>query len=156
MHNNGKSGLRLAIPPGHVDARCLVCPADVVIPEGTLKCPNGDHDVEPTSLPRMPVLSRSLAEVDGTGGTSPAGKVSPLAAEPMTAAEPARPAVERIVLPEWMKEAQTWLVATERFATALAAEDANLTAEVRQVRGVRKLLDAVLDRVKPADPEATS
>jgi hypothetical protein len=52
MTANGR--VKLAIPPGHVDAFCAVEKRDVVIPEGTLGCPNGDHDVEVTSLPRMP------------------------------------------------------------------------------------------------------
>lgn len=51
-----------------------------------------------------------------------------------------------------MDEAQTWLVATERFARALEKEDASLTAEIRQVRGLRKLLGAVLEKIEPPTP----
>jgi hypothetical protein len=61
---------------------------------------------------------------------------------------PESAATERVALPDWMKEAQTWLVATERFAKALKAEDASLSADVRRVRGVRKLVDAVLERIE--------
>lgn len=53
--------IRLPIPDGQVDAFCGVCKRDVVIPEDTLRCPNGEHDVEPSSLPRVPKQTASVA-----------------------------------------------------------------------------------------------
>lgn len=136
---------RLVASPGHVIAFCAVDARDVVIPEGTLKCPHGDHDVEPTSLPRMPK-------------SNPAVTAEPVPAEqkPSSPAPGPAPATDRVVVPDWLKEGKAWVTATERFAEALAAEDANLTADVRQVRTVRKLVDAVLDRIKPTAPGSTS
>lgn len=134
--------VRLAIPPGHVDARCLVCPADVVIPAGTLRCPHGDHDVEVTSLPRMPMLARSLAEVDASSSRMPA---APAEAAP----------VQVIPLPA-IKEALSWHGSTRTLRDQLAAEETQLQERLRQVRQTRKLLDQVLERVQAPESRATT
>lgn len=126
---------------GHVNAHCPVCRRDVFVPEDTLKCPYGDHDVEPTSLPRMPKAEVRPAPATAVPLALPSERKAP-------AAEP-----ERIVLPDWMDEATAWLAATERLAGKLTTEDAELTAELRQVRGLRKLLDAVLERIEPTRQE---
>lgn len=140
MTTNGP--MRMA---GHVSARCLRCQRDVFVPEGTLRCPYGDHDVERTSLPRMP---KPVPRVGPPETPAPPPDRAPVVPE-------SRPSVERIALPHWMDEGRIWLTATKRFAKALATEDADLTAEVRQVRGLRKLLDAVLDKIEPPDSGAT-
>lgn len=150
MTKNGH--IRLAIPPGHVEARCLVCPADVIIPEGTLKCPNGDHDVEPTSLPRMPKMTRSLAEVDSFAVTPLPTDLVP--APVVAMATPVKPAVpppvaaapepERIELPSDMLD---WYADTSSRRDRAASKEAELVAELKRVRQARKLLDGLLARI---------
>lgn len=150
MSTNGP--MRIA---GHVTAYCARCRREVVVLEGTMRCPYGNHDVEGTSLPRVPKAQPTAAVVTPLPAdlaTVPAAQQTPVVAEAPSDPKPATPApqsVERIVLPDWLKEGKAWLAATERFAAVLATEDASLSAGVRQVRGLRKLLKAVLDSIEP-------
>lgn len=141
MNNNGT--IRLAIPPGQVQAHCLTCKTDVVIPEGTLRCSHGDHDVEPTSLPRFPMQARSLAEVDATRAPS----------QPVVTAGDG--AIQAIPLPP-IKEALSWHGATQTLRDQLAAEETQLQERLRQVRQTRRLLDQVLERVSAPENRAAA
>lgn len=152
MSSNGR--IRLAIPPGYVDARCLVCPADVIIPDGTLRCPNGDHDVEPTSLPRMPRPASGNGATPLPAELMPAptaltlqGERKPLPAPAEVVVrqpEPAPKDVEPVVLPD---TAVDWHADTVALHAQLVADEARLVEQLRRTRQTRKLLDAVLDRV---------
>jgi hypothetical protein len=142
------SRLRLALPPGHVDAHCLVCRVDVAIPEGTLRCPHGDHDVEPTSLPRMPKPeppARTVPEVVAVGGRRDAPP------EPA-----ARGSVEPIELPP-SDGALAWYADTRRLRDDLLDEEVALAERLKRVRGMRKRLDLVAAMfVAPVEPAVES
>lgn len=119
--------LARVIPNGKVDAHCIPCHRDVVIPEGSLACPHCGRDVEPTSLARLPQEHRARA-----------------AAEPKPPAEP-------ITLPDWVDGAKKWRADTVKLSERMAKEEAELVADLRRVRTFRKILEAVLERVEPAD-----
>jgi hypothetical protein len=125
---------------GHVNAHCLVCRRDVFIPEGSLKCPYGDHDVEPTSLARMPPTANGAQEAvpapDDRGGAA------------------------QVTLPP-IREARAWDAATEALLTALEREEAgalvDLEAAKVRARNARRAAAAFrqlrgLVAVEPAAP----
>lgn len=148
MTTSSNGPMRMA---GHVSAYCARCRRDVVVPENTMRCPYGNHDVEGTSLPRtVKVEPPDAVAASPEAVTVPVeSPPAPAPAAEQPAPKPASPATDRVTLPDWMKEGKAWLAATEKFAAALAAEDKSLSADVRQIRGVRKLLDAVLDKIEP-------
>lgn len=125
---------------GHVDAYCTVCKRDVVIPEDTLRCPYGEHDVEPTSLPSMPRPVQAATP-------------APTAPAPDAAAPP--PATERLRLPDWIDDATAWLALTGELAGQLPDEEAQIVRELRQVRSFRQLIRAVLERIETPDRGGT-
>src|ERR1044072_7772892 len=112
---------------GHVSAYCSRCRREVFVPADSMRCPYGNHDVEGTSLPRTPreTVAAVAAPLPSQLAPTPSAEHAPAEAK-------AGQAGDRVVLPDWMKEAQAWITATERFAKALAAEDVSLTADVRQ------------------------
>lgn len=158
MRSNGT--LRLALPPGHVDAYCLVCRTDVAIPEGTLKCPNGEHDVEPTSLAHMPKPATAAASViaiapelqaamdDGLLGQQSAPRPLAVAAPKAEKAPP-----EPVVLPD---SAFGWYADTMRLRGDLLDEEIQLTERLKRVRSTRKRLDVVLGLFVAPQTEETA
>lgn len=68
---------------------------------------------------------------------------------PTVAPADGKPDAQPIRLPGWIDEAGAWLDATKRLAELMAREDEQVTKEARQIRGFRKLLDFVLERVAP-------
>jgi hypothetical protein len=136
------AGPKRLIPAGHVDALCLGCRPNggraVVIPEGATACPDCGQDIEPLSLPSVPGQHRQ-----------PSVQMAPTADD-----KPPAP-LELIVLPDWIDGARSWHAATVKLAGKLAIEEAVLVGELRRVRGLRKLLDAVLARVE-STPGGTS
>lgn len=143
--------LKLAIPEGHVNGHCLTCKRDVFVREGTLACPNGPHEIEPTSLARLPddhrgeaVFARMAAEP-----TPPIVSVverPSLRSAQIAKAEP-QP-VERIELPAALLD---WYRITCDERDSLTADETYLAEQLRRVRQARKLLDGLLARI--VEPE---
>lgn len=91
---------------GNVAAFCGRCKRDVIVREDSLRCPYGDHNVEPTSLPR-------------------ASRVAP--------AEPPTPTQQSVSLPK-IKQAAAWNRATTDLLAALEKEEAEAVAAFEVVR----------------------
>lgn len=119
---------RRVVPPGFVDGYCTTCQADVLFPMTTMACRQCGQTVDPLSLPTVP---KNYAAID--------------VPRPIREPEPAA----RLVLPDWIKEVRSWHAATMKLADQLAEEEATALSELRRVRGLRKLVDAVLDRIEP-------
>jgi hypothetical protein len=153
------SGPTRFIPPGHVDAYCTTCKRDVVIPKESRVCRSCGQEVHPLSLPSVPHEPRTGTAMAHMATEPPAQIVSVLSAppsksEPSNGRTASEPPAERIVLPEWIDGVREWHAATRRMARQLADEEAQIVGELKRVRGLRKLLDAVLERVEMmgADP----
>ena len=97
---------------------------------------------------------RCGAPACGACAAFPDGETPDMALQPVPRPdeEPIAPkgAADKLPLPAWVDEARDWLVATQRLAKKLADEDAQATGELRQIRNLRKLTDAVLDRIEPS------
>lgn len=129
--------LARVIPNGKVDAHCIPCHRDVVIPEGSLACPHCGRDVEPTSLARTPKPE--------TPEAVPAG------------------VVQSIALPD-IRQAGAWSRATEALLEALEDEEtaamAAFEAARERVKVARKAVNAMrqvrgLVAVQPSSSSAT-
>lgn len=112
--------LSRVIPPGQVDAYCIPCHRDVVIPDGSLACPHCGRDVEPTSLASTP--------------------------KPISAVPAPTGAVQSIELPD-IRQAGAWSRATEALLEALEDEEtaamAAFEAARERVKVARKAANAV-------------
>lgn len=96
---------------GNVAAFCGHCKRDVIVREDALRCPYGDHDVEPTSLPKMPkALVAETVDVPAPASTT-----------------------QSVSLPK-IRQAAAWSKATTDLLAALEKEEAEAVAAFEAVR----------------------
>jgi hypothetical protein len=157
--------------PGFVDGFCVTCKADRMVPESTLMCIVCGSKLDPVSLPSAPkpatapvaVVERPTRAVPPqeppvavavSGGSQRSPEAPPAPDRASGASSSAGAPEQRVVLPD-RADARRWFAETVKLNASLAETERALVDELRRVRGLRKLTDAVLARIEtaPAPPQ---